>query len=235
MHPSSPVEVSDPAVIQYKQDETIEALNRGEIKTIRVSQRMPVDKIVAFGLREGFLQSGLRNFPDPRKKWEVPIDVLLLAQVLQRLNDEHSMLLAPYMLNSAELMTSLGYNIEVLSNGFNDRAIYPRATAFHGDTLKHILLACRGTSLIDWYNSAWLPIWRGNSPGRTKQYILDGTKIEVPAHRVNHPKRRSVLERLPGDRKWCFSSLVEEGWQARTGTLYNNKREPVLKNAACYL
>jgi hypothetical protein len=204
---STQVDLSEPVVIQYKQKETVQALNRGEIKTIRISQRMPVDKIVAFGLGEGFLKNGLRSFPDPRKKWEVPIDALLLPQILQRLNDEHSMLLAPYMLNSAELMTGLGYNVEVLSNGFNDRAIYPRETAFHGDTLKHILLACRGATLINWYNSAWLSIWRGNSPGRTKQYILDGTKIEVPAHRVNEFQNAGVVKNKDGTISYGYKAV----------------------------
>ena len=63
-----------------------------------------------FGLTEGFLKEGLKIFPDQRKTFDKPIVVLLLSQVFQRLDDEHSLLLAPYMLNSAELMTEPGFS-----------------------------------------------------------------------------------------------------------------------------
>jgi hypothetical protein len=141
---------------------------------------MPVDQLISFGLREGFLKPGLQSFPDPRQTFEVPIDVVLVSQILQRLNDEHSLISAPYALNSAELVSELGYNIEILEQGFNNRATFPRETIFHGEVLKHILLASKPESLINWYNRDWLNILRENSPGRTRQYILDGTKIYVP-------------------------------------------------------
>ena len=168
--------------IAHRQSATLDKLRGGEIESIRVSQKMPVDQIAAFGLSEGFLQKGFKEFPDPRKLWEVPIEVLLLPQVLQRLNDEHSLLLAPYMLNSADLIVKLGYNVRVLQEGFNDKNKYPRQTPFHGETLKHLLMRVKSEQLMEWFNQDWLPIWRANSPGRTHQYILDGTRIEVPAH-----------------------------------------------------
>jgi len=126
-------------LIFHRQKEVLDSLKRGEISDIRVSQSYAADKIVSFGLKEGFLQDGLRKFPDPRKHMEVPVEVLLLPQILQRLHDEHSLLLAPYMLNDADLITTLGYNAEVLEKGFNNRAKHPRQTAFHGETLKHLL------------------------------------------------------------------------------------------------
>jgi hypothetical protein len=184
MQESKGVDTTEPIYIAHRQKETIDALKKGAITDVRVSQNLPVDKIVSFGLKEGFLKQGLLKFPDPRKNWEVPIEVVLLAQVLQRLNDEHSLLLAPYMLNSAELITELGYNASVLSDGFNDKAIHPRETAFHGETLKHILLSVKEQSLCKWFNQDWLPLWQTNSPGRTKQYVLDGTKIEIPNGQV---------------------------------------------------
>ena len=90
----------EPQFIAHRQNETLDALEKGEIECIRVSQKLPVDQIASFGLAEGFLQAGLKQFPDPRKHWDVPIDVLLLPQILQRLDNEHSLFLAPYMLNS---------------------------------------------------------------------------------------------------------------------------------------
>jgi hypothetical protein len=176
-------EASEESSYQYlfhRQDEVMNAFREGEIEDIQVSQKMPVDQLISFGLREGFLKPGLQSFPDPRQTFEVPIDVVLVSQILQRLNDEHSLISAPYALNSAELVSELGYNIEILEQGFNNRATFPRETIFHGEVLKHILLASKPESLINWYNRDWLNILRENSPGRTRQYILDGTKIYVP-------------------------------------------------------
>jgi hypothetical protein len=164
----------------HRQEEVMNAFREGEIEDIQVSQKLPVDQLVTFGLREGFLKQGLQSFPDPRQTSEVPIDIVLVAQILQRLNDEHSLVSAPYALNSAEVVSELGYNINILEQGFNNRATYPRETAFHGEVLKHILLSSKPDGLVNWYNREWLNILRENSPGRTRQYILDGTKIFVP-------------------------------------------------------
>jgi hypothetical protein len=169
----------EPRWIQHRQEDVLDAMKKGDIEDVRISQKLPVDELVLFGLKEGFLQKGLRLFPDPRKKVEVPIDIILLSQILQRLNDEHSLLLAPYMLNSAELITRLGYNVTHLCEGFNNRAVHPRQAAFHGETLKHILMSTRAPELLTWFNCDWLPIWRENCPGRTRQYILDGMDLEI--------------------------------------------------------
>ena len=180
--------------IAHRQKEVLDALKKGEIERVCISQNLPVDKIAAFGLEEGFLQAGFSCFPDPRKNIEVPMDVILLSQVLQRLNDEHSLLLAPYMLNNADLVTRLGYNVRVMTEGFNDRAVYPRETLFHGEVLKHILLSSKAGSLVDWFNQKWRPIWAKNSPGRTLQYILDGTKVLVPAHLVSKYEGAGIVK-----------------------------------------
>lgn len=70
----------------------------------------------------------------------------------------------------------------MLTDGFNDKAIHPRKTAFHGETLKHILLSCQPEELVNWFNRDWLTHWRAHSPGRTRQYVMDGMKIHVPLH-----------------------------------------------------
>ena len=63
-----------------------------------------------------------KAFPIPEKaSTSIPIDVLLLPQIIQRLHNEHSLLTAPYMVNSAELMMKLGYSARVLCEGFNNK------------------------------------------------------------------------------------------------------------------
>ncbi len=200
-------EATDPILIQYQQKDTLDALKKGEIEEIRISQNLPVDRIVGHGLDTGILQSGLRSFPDPRKYCEVPIDALLLPQILQRLNDEHSLLLAPYMLNSADLISKLGYNARILEDGFNQRNKYPREAPFDGETLKHVLLHMRPEQIIDWFNTQWLSLWRAHSPGRTRQYILDGCKIEIPAHRFKDYQGAGVVVNSDGTRSYGYKAV----------------------------
>ena len=97
----------DLPIIKNDKKKTIESLKKGIIESVRISQKMPVDSIAKYALDAGFLQDVLKSFPDPRKRYEVPIEFLLLAQIIQRLNDEHSLVSAPYMLNSAELIAKL--------------------------------------------------------------------------------------------------------------------------------
>jgi hypothetical protein len=70
---------SEPQWISRRQKDVLDCLEQGEIQDVRISQKLPVDKIVLYGLRENGLQSGLKLLPDPRKKIEVPIEVILLS------------------------------------------------------------------------------------------------------------------------------------------------------------
>jgi hypothetical protein len=189
-----------------------------------------VDRIVAFGLESGFLQTGLRAFPDPRKNLEIPIDALLLPQILQRLNNEHSLLLAPYMLNSAELITKLGYNASVMNAGFNDRNVYPREAPFHGETLKHVLKETKADALIKWFNENWLSLWREHAPGRTHQYILDGMKIEVPAHLWKQYQGAGCVKNEDGTYSYGYKVVWLQEIIDRKGILVAMKIVPIQVN-----
>lgn len=211
---------SDATLLFHRQEKVLDSLKRGEISDVRVSQSYAADKIVSFGLREGFLQEGLKSFPDPRRMSSVPIDALILPQILQRYQDEHSLLLAPYMLNDADLITKLGYNARVLDEGFNDRAKYPRETPFHGETLKHVLNSINDSSvLLNWFNRDWLPLWRRASPGRTRQYILDGMKIEMPRPRKKVHEGSGVVSDNEGNVTYGYKAVWLQEIIDRKGVL----------------
>ncbi len=57
-------------ILRHRQEDVIDALKRGELEHIRYDQKWPADELVRFALHEGFLQEGLRSFPDPMKNWE---------------------------------------------------------------------------------------------------------------------------------------------------------------------
>ncbi len=183
---------SEPRILSHRQKEVIEQLKTGNVTRIRYDQKWPADELVRFALKEGFLQEGLRSFPDPRKSWEVPMDIILLAHVMQRLNDQHSLLLAPYMVDSPEILTHLGYNAEVLETGFNDKAQFPREAPFHGETMKHILANSRAGKMILWFNEKWGPLCQRYAPGRTRQYVIDGCDIPIPEKHVRFYKGAGV-------------------------------------------
>ena len=210
MHPDVPI-------LKHSQDEVVAALEKGEITDVCVSCKKTVDHIVNYGLKEGFIQEGLKSFPDPRKRYEVPIEVLLLPQIIQRLHNEHSLLTAPHMLNSAELMVRLGYSADILTEGFNDRNKYPREAPFNGETLKHVLLGIRPQQIIDWYNEKWSPLMKAHARGDVRQYVMDGMKIHVPPHLYKKFEEAGVVKNSDGDCEygykvvWIYELIDKKG------------------------
>ncbi|NOT80944.1 MAG: transposase [Bacteriovoracaceae bacterium] len=217
----------DLPIIRHKQKETIANLKAGEIDDLRVSNKLPIDDIVKYGLQENFLKDGLKSFPDPRKTFDIPIEALLLPQVLQRLNDEHSLLLAPYMLNSAELMTELGYSARVLEEGFNNKNTYERVTPFHGETLKHVLLSTKVDQLFNWFNTDWNQLMKLNAPGRTRQYIIDGTEIHVPKHLYKKYDGAGVVTNNEGEVRYGYKVVWIQEIIDRKGVIRSMTMSPI--------
>jgi hypothetical protein len=217
----------DLPIISHKQKETIANLKAGEIDDLRVSNQLPIDDIVKFGLKEGFLKEGLKSFPDPRKTFDIPIEVMLLPQVLQRLDDEHSLLLAPYMLNSAELMTELGFSARVLEEGFNTKNKYERTAPFHGESLKHVLLSTKAEKLLDWFNGDWNQLMKLNAPGRTRQYIIDGTEIIVPRHLYEDFESAGLVKNKEGEISCGYKVVWIQEIIDRKGVIRSMKFAPI--------
>lgn len=217
----------DLPIISHKQKETIANLKAGEIDDLRVSNQLPIDDIVKFGLKEGFLKEGLKSFPDPRNTFDIPIEVLLLPQVLQRLDDEHSLLLAPYMLNSADLMTELGFSARVLEVGFNTKNKYERTAPFHGETLKHVLLSTKADKILDWFNNDWNQLMKSNAPGRTRQYIIDGTEIIVPRHLYENFEGAGLVKNKEGEISCGYKVVWIQEIIDRKGVIRSMKFAPI--------
>lgn len=217
----------DLPIISHKQKETIANLKAGEIDDLRVSNQLPIDDIVKFGLKEGFLKEGLKSFLDPRKTFDIPIEVLLLPQVLQRLDDEHSLLLAPYMLNSAELMTELGFSARVLEEGFNTKNKYERTAPFHGESLKHVLLSTKADKLLNWFNGDWNQLMKLNAPGRTRQYIIDGTEIIVPRHLYKDFEGAGLVKNKEGEISCGYKIVWIQEIIDRKGVIRSMKFAPI--------
>ena len=100
--------------------------------------------------------------------------------------------------------TKLGYSAEVLVDGFNDKNIYPRETPFHGETLKHVLLSVTPDKILDWFNEKWSPLLEKNSPGKTRQYIIDGMKINIPKHLFEKFQSAGVVKNNDGESEYGY-------------------------------
>ncbi len=61
---SQGVKKSTSPYLAHRHSKVLDRLEKGEIENVRVSHKLPVDQIAAFGLTEGFLQTGPRKFPD---------------------------------------------------------------------------------------------------------------------------------------------------------------------------
>ena len=116
---------------------TIKKLKEGQFDDIQFSSETPVDDILHYGFDNDLLNRLLMTFPDPRKNFDVPINVVLLPQIIQRLNNETGQFSAPFLINDVSLVAKLGFNAKCLEEGFNKKNKKPRETIFHGEVLKH--------------------------------------------------------------------------------------------------
>ena len=98
-------------LLRKNDSETLKSLKSGEVDEVRVSAETAIDEIIKYGLDTNLLKKIFSSFPDPRKMIEVPIDVLLLPQVIQNLSNETGIGLAPQMINNSDLLSRLGYAV----------------------------------------------------------------------------------------------------------------------------
>ena len=173
----------------------IDALTTGDIQEVAISSKMPVDCVVNHALDTGIVRDILGSFPVSRKEGKsVPVEAMLLATVIQSLNNGNSLITAPHMLNDSSVMAKLGYNYRVLEEGFNDRNKHGRESPCHGDTLRHLLLSTGTADMIAWFNNSAGPRFKRESAGRTRHYIIDGVKLHVPSHLFNKFQNAGVVK-----------------------------------------
>ena len=181
-------------------------MKEGNITGFQYSSETVVDKIVSYLLENPTFKSALKSFPDPRNKLfsSVPMNVILLATILQILNDEHSIVNSPYMLNDAKIMAQLGYTVKIIQEGFNDQNKYERRTPWHGEVLKHILLKLKPEEMVNWFNKCWSHQNDDLSPGKTRLFIMDGCKINVPEHNHGKYQRSGKVKNKKGEYEYGY-------------------------------
>jgi hypothetical protein len=130
------------------------------------------------------------------------------------------------MLNNAELVAQLGYNVKILESGFNSRNRSKRKTPFHGETLKHLLASAKAEEMIQWFNGRLRLLWqeqaeKASGAYRTEEYILDGMEIEVPAHLVKKYEGAGTVKREDGTFAHGYKVVwIQEVFSLRKNTKY---------------
>ena len=157
----------DLPIISHKQKETIANLEAGEIDDLRVSNQLPIDDIVKFGLKVGF----------------------------------------------------------------NTKNKYERTAPFHGETLKHVLLSTKADKLLDWFNNDWNQLMKSNAPGRTRQYIIDGTEIIVPRHLYESFEGAGLVKNKEGEISCEYKVIWIQEIIDRKGVIRSMKFAPIQTHA----
>ena len=198
-------------------NKAIDALSKGEIEEVAISCKMPVDCVVNYALHSGIVRDVLGSFPDPRKTHSVPLQAMLLAKVMQSLDNNNSLISAPYMLNDSLVMAKLGYNYQVIEKGFNGQNKHEREAPCHGDTLRQLLLGTKPEDMIEWFcRQAGLSFARG-AVGRTRIYVIDGVKLHVPAHLVDKFQNAGTVKNNEGEYEhgykvvWIYELIGRKG------------------------
>ena len=191
-------------ILEQNQEKTLDLLRQGDITDVSVSCKKPVDCVVDYLLEEEIISKISATFPDPRKTSSVPLDVMLLGAIIQNLNNDNSLISMPYLLNDSSVMTKLGHNFKVVEKGFNNQNKNSRKVPYHGDTLRHLLLNSKVGEMIDWFNKKGGDIFKKASRGRTRQYIMDGTKIRVPKHLAKDFQESGKVKNNEGEYEYGY-------------------------------
>ncbi len=89
------------------------------------------------------------------------------------------------------------------------------------------MLKAKSDQIVNWFNKQWLPIWRANAPGRTHQYILDGTRIEIPAHLAKKYQGAGCVENEDGSYSYGYKAVWLQEIIDRKGVIVSLKIVPI--------
>jgi len=169
-----------PEVFKQAPKKTMTEFEAGNILRLEHSEWTFIDELFTFLLESKFLEDAERDYPNPRKKNEVPVWFLLAAQVTLRANGSNNYSKLSTLLKSGSVLTRVGFNIGSRSIGFNEKNKHPRKTAVHHDTVRKYFLSTPYDALKKWFLNR--QVWFRNQKAFHKGglFVLDQTRIVVP-------------------------------------------------------
>src|SRR6266853_5666653 len=89
-----------------------QAIELGEIAHMETASEELTDALLLFAIESALLQTWAEAFPDPRRKPEIGMEVILPAHLAARFAGLYSMRKAGYVLRSARVLGALGQGFQ---------------------------------------------------------------------------------------------------------------------------
>jgi hypothetical protein len=212
--------------LEYRPDEVLDALRRGEIVALETAVEQLPDFFLLYAIESGLLDRLADTFPDPRQQQpEISMRLLLAAGIAGHFTGLYALSQSPYALHSPRLLAELGVQVKVMQPG---EGLSLKGTkqpvAFHGDVLRKMLDTLDwkesqeqlrpGQRLIDWYNGQVGTLFCGVIGAQPTLHILDCTDLLVPIKSEKYEgsgvtTKNEVAER--GYKLGTLRSLLDSG------------------------
>jgi hypothetical protein len=173
--------------IIYKENKAfvLEYLKQGMVDYFDFSSWPFQDHFFAFLLSTHFFSECANTYPNPRKKQEVPLWILLVCEILLKLHTTSSHSRLPGILKSGPILSRIKFNLQVNPNGgFNNKNKKKRDVVLHHDSVRKFFKATEPDKLRRWYNNDFIRFLR-RKRAFDKQgiFLLDQSHIVVPRNR----------------------------------------------------
>ena len=126
----------------------LEHLKQGDADYFDFSSWPFQDRFFAFLLSINFFAECANTYPNPRKKQDVPLWILLVCQILLKLHTTSSHSRLPGLLKSGSILSRIKYNLQTNSNGgFNNKNKKKRDSVVHHDSVRKFFKATEADKL----------------------------------------------------------------------------------------
>lgn len=159
----------------------LSSLKNGDIDCANITNIGLMDKFFVFLQEIDFFNSVCPSYPNPRKRVGIPLHFLISAYLQLKLHVENAFQNLPYLLNSATLLKTLGFNVGPKGGGFNHKNKKPPLSAADQDTVKKFFKDTDAEKLLLWYNSNIMAFFKSNKVFDPQGiFILDSSLLPLP-------------------------------------------------------
>lgn len=207
---------AEPQVVFFKESprKVEAAIRKGKLDFADGSRWSAIDRFFAFLQAKDFFGRCASAFPDPRKKVEVPLVILLASTFVLRLHDQSAFAKLPFVLAAAANLFRVRFNLAIFTGqdsplaengGFNRRNKKARRSIFDQDTARKFYGRVDPDHLHAWHNESLSDFLSAELGGDARLLILDSSLLPLPDN--DHYER---AHRMPLDDKLHLAKRDEE-------------------------
>jgi len=159
----------------------LSSLKDGDIDYANTTGIGLMDKFFVFLSEIDFFKFVCPFYPNPRKRTGIPLHFLISTYLQLKLHVENAFQNLPYLLNSATLLKTLGFNVGPKDGGFNHKNKKPRLCAADQDTVRKFFKDTDAEKLLSWYNRDVVAFFRSRKVFDPQGiFILDSSLLPLP-------------------------------------------------------